>query len=148
MYAPTASRPDVGVHLLYGLEKHGLSLFPEIEPILEILSKEKYTDFSYKVSIIDYISKFGLDFPEQAAKYLITVTANNSHLLTSPLYFQEIFETIKNLLNVVTSQDIKNDLIRIIEEMTKSDYVNVHQSKAIQLLQDIKNCVNKDSSKT
>ena len=69
-------------------------------------------------------------------------------MLTSPLYFQEIFETIKNLLNVVTSQDIKNDLIRIIEEMTKSDYVNVHQSKAIQLLQDIKNCVNKDSSKT
>jgi hypothetical protein len=137
--SPISSRHQIGSRLLYGLVKNGLSLFPQIDPLLETLSKEQYPQNSYHVTIIDYLSKFGLNFPEQAAKYLKNITDGNSHLFTSPLYPQRIFTTVKGLLVTSLPQNWKNNLIRILEKMTESNYINLNLPEIKDFLQGFKN---------
>jgi hypothetical protein len=136
--SPKQSRPKIGSRFLFGLVKNELSFFPEIRPLLETLLNEQYPEYSFDVEIIDYLLKFGLNFPEQATKYLKTITNVNSHLLTAPAYSQKIYTIVEKLLNAPGRQDSKNDLIYILEKMTEYDYINLNLPEAKELLKKVK----------
>lgn len=136
--SPHGIRAKIGSRLMHSLVKHNLASFPEIKPVLESLAKEQYPEYSHHITIINYLSKFGSSIPVQTAKYLKCVTDVNPHLLTAPLYIQEIFTIIEKLLKILRLQDYRNDLIHILEKMTESDCVNLNLPEAKKLLRKIK----------
>jgi hypothetical protein len=124
--ASTDFREFVYFHILYTLRKKGNSLYPSVKKFLEFASNHRYKKslLGYGLQILDYLNQFWLEFPEEAALYLIVVFRFNPYLSYDVSHTSTIADLLKKILidnKGKISNATKKKLVNVLGKLIESN---------------------------
>jgi len=129
-----SGRHRAAFFLLHSLGKQKKSYIPEIKPILDSLSFEKFdpnVDQMDRSVLIEYLSKFWKEIPEDSAVYLYRLFQNNPSLTYNLFGADGTVSLIENLLSFEELSKESQDKV----SKTLMILVNAGGYKAIDLLE-------------
>ena len=119
-------KEDVEFFFLHNLIHTNTSLYPKIKKLLDEICKIKYPEpilylnNDLHFTILYYLEKFYSEFPNEAAKYLITILNLNEFLYNS-FRITTIINILEKLLNNNINPANRNCLIIILKKIAKID---------------------------
>ena len=120
-------KAHVEFFLLHQLVVKNISLFPRIRKLLGGISAIKYPigissfDRTYHFMILEYLDKFCLEFPVEAANYLIQIITRNEFLLKL-IHVHHILDIIEKLTMKYQEKSFNDSFIKILRKIDSKTY--------------------------